>query len=64
MEMKGALTLPKFSPEELFQEQVEIEMARRRELKLEKCCSCGNIFKAESWYEPASCPWCHASRVD
>lgn len=46
-------------PEQLFQEQVEIEMARRRELgiKMQKCSKCGCLYP-ESVYD---CPSCHYS---
>jgi len=56
MEMKGALTLPRFSTEELFQEQVEIEMERRQELgiKMQKCVKCGALYPESSY----DCPNC------
>ena len=32
--------------------------------KKDKCPSCGMPIWVKTWYEPPSCPECHASRVD
>jgi len=47
------------SLEELFQEQVEIAMGRRRELgiKYQKCAKCGCLYPETSY----DCPSCHYS---